>query len=389
MSSRSWVLAAALLALAACKGTAAPPPAPAPAPKPAPAPAPKIVKSQASASVSGRSDPQCIGPIDLAVPAKLTIGGKTVERHGYKLTFPATEKKDTVFGVLGGINEDSGENLVNLAKYVEFFKAEKADAILVVGDIGESVQSIVRVVTPLAETGLPVFAVLGNRECSGHFNDALTALQKTFPNVVNFANVRHVEFGNVDLVSLPGYHDKRYLNCASGCQYFKQDVDALVPVAKEAKHPVVLVSHGPPHGATPNALDAATEAGNVGDANLNTLITEAGIPFGVFANIKEAGGRATDLDGQNVIKPEVLSDKLYLNPGAADSVAWAMNDGTQSLGMAATLTVEGKQAKYQVFRAKALTADEKAQAAKLAPAAKESEPEPTPVPAKADEAAPK
>jgi Icc-related predicted phosphoesterase len=371
-------LVVALVAFAGCKETAAPPP-PSPAPKTVAPPAPKIVKPEPSASVSGQSDPQCIGPIDLAVPAKLTIAGKQVERHGYKLSFAMPEKKDapTVFGVVAGINEDSGENLVNLKKYVEFFKAEKADAILAVGDNGESVESIVRVMTPLAETGLPVFAVLGNRECGGHFNDAITELQKKFSNVVNFSNVRHVEFGSVDLLSLPGYHDKRYIHCPSGCQYFKQDVDALKPIAKAAKNPVVLVSHGPPHGSTQNALDSATEAGNVGDANLNGLVSEANIPFGIFANIKEAGARATDLDGTNVIKPEVLSDKLYLNPGPADAVSWAMNDGTQSLGMAATLTVQGKQAKYKIFRAKAFTAEEKAQAAKLAPAEpKETEPEP-------------
>ncbi len=391
MSSRSWVLVVALVAFAGCKEQAAPPPPPPPpAPKPAPPPAPKLVKPEVtSASVSGTSDPQCIGPIDLAVPAKLTIAGKQVERHGYKLSFPAPEKKDapTVFGVLAGINEDSGENMLNLRKYVEFFKAEKADAILAVGDNGESIEAIVRVMTPLAETGLPVFAILGNRECGGHFNDAMTELQKKFPNVVNFSNVRHVEFGNVDVISLPGYHDKRYIHCPSGCQYFKQDVDALKPIAKAAKNPVVLVAHGPPHGSGPSSLDAATEAGNVGDANLNGLITEAGIPFGVFANIKEAGARATDLAG-TLIKQDALSDKLYLNPGPADAVAWAMNDGTQSLGMVATLTVEGKQARYKIFRAKAFTAEEKAQAARLAPPEpKEPEPEPEPVPAKKEEPA--
>lgn len=379
MSSRSWVLAAALVAVAGCKQQ--PPPAPAPAPEATPKPAPvaqPAKRSDAVTSVSGQSDPQCIGPIDLAVPAKLTVAGKQAERHGYKLTFLNPEKKEsTTFGVLGGINEDSGENLVNLAKYVEFFKAEKADAIIIAGDNGESVEAIVRVVTPLAQTGLPIFVVIGNRECGGHFNDAMTALQKTFPNVVNFSNIRHVELGAVDLVSLPGYHDKRYLHCPSGCQYFKQDVDALKPIAKAAKNPVVLVTHGPPHGSSTMALDAATEAGNVGDANLNALIAEAGIPFGIFANIKEAGGRATNLEGTDVVKQDTLSDKLYLNPGPADAVAWAMNDGTQSLGMAATLTVQGKQAKYKIFRAKALTADEKAQAAKLAPAPKDSaEPEP-------------
>jgi Icc-related predicted phosphoesterase len=383
MFARSWVLAVALsLALAGCKKDE---PAPAPvAAKPVAEPAaPVKVVDTSVTSISGQSDPECIGPIDLAVPKDVSIGALKAKRDGYKLSFTASEKKDspTVFGVVACINEDSGENLVNLKKYVEFFKAEKADAIIVVGDTGDEVPSIVRSLGPLADTGLPLFVAIGNRECKGDFKDALVELEKAHSNVVNLGWVRHVEFGNVDLISLPGYHDKRYLHCATGCQYFKQDVDALKPLAKGSKNPVVLVSHGPPHGSTPMSIDAAM-AGNVGDANLNALISEAGIPFGVFANIKEAGARATDLAGANVIKEDVLADKLYLNPGPADSVAWAMNDGTQSVGTVATLTVQGRQAKYKIFRAKPLTADEKAQAAKLAPAPAKEEPA---VPAKKDE----
>jgi len=192
--------------------------------------------------------------------------------------------------------------------------------------------------------------------------------------------VRHVAFDDADLLSLPGYHDRRYIHCASGCQYFKQDVAALKPLASEAKSPVVLLSHGPPKGSAPTAVDQATEAGNVGDSNLNALILEANIPFGVFANIKEAGGRATDLDGTNVIREETLADKLYLNPGPADAIAWAMNDGTQSVGMAAVLRIEGKQAKYKVFRAKELTAEEKAEAQKLAAAKNPVQAEPASAP---------
>ena len=379
MFARSWVLALAIVALAGCKKEeAVPAPPPAPAPAAAPAPAPKPAKVEAAVtSVSGQSDGDCVGPIDLAVPQEVAIGVRKAQRNGYKLSFPApAEKKDAavVFGVLGDLNEDSGENLVNLKKYVEFFKAESAPGIQ-------------RALTPLAETGLPLFVVIGNRECRGDFNDAVTALQKTFSNVVNLDMVRHVEFGGVDLVSLPGYHDKRYLHCPSGCQYFKQDLEALKPIAKGAKNPVVFVAHGPPHGGTPQALDTATEVGNVGDANLNSFLLAAGINLGVNANIKEAGARATDLDGANVIKQDVFAEKLFLNPGPADAVAWAMNDGTQSMGMVATLTVQGAKAKYKIFRAKPLTAEEKAQAAKLAPAAPDDKPEPAKnEPAKKEEA---
>jgi hypothetical protein len=42
-----------------------------------------------------------------------------------------------------------------------------------------------------------------------------------------------------------------------------------------------------------------------------------------------------------------------------------MNDGTQSVGMAGVLTVQGRQAKYKIFRARSLTTEEKTLAAKL------------------------
>lgn len=386
MDLRPWILAAAAsFTLGACKKQEAPAPVAPPAKQAAPAPAAVDASARSAKldnstpSVAGKSDPECAGPIDHAVPAELTIGGKKAELNGYKLTF-AEDGRDAdsiaVFGVIANVNEDSGENLVNLKKYVEFFKSENVEAILVAGDSGESKESIERALTPLAETGLPVFVTIGNRECRADFNDAISALQKKFANVVNMNKVRHVAYDDADLLSLPGYHDQRYIHCATGCQYFKQDVAALKQLASEAKNPVVLISHGPPKGSAPTAVDQATEAGNVGDSNLNALILEANIPFGVFANIKEAGGRATDLDGTNVIREGTLADKLYLNPGPADSIAWAMNDGTQSVGMVAVLRIEGKQAMYKVFRAKELTAEEKAEAQKLAAAKSPAQAEP-------------
>lgn len=320
----------------------------------------------------GSSAKECVGVLETGEPIELTVGGRKAERNGYKLTFLEKDEDDTVrFGVLGNINEDSGENLINLKKYVEFFKAEKAEAIIVSGDTGESKESIARALEPLAETGLPVFVIAGNRECRADYAAALAEVQKTHDNVINMNEVRYVDFDDADLVSLPGYHDRRYIHCETGCQYFKEDVDGLAGLAKEANDAVVLVAHGPPKGTSRTALDAATEAGNVGDAALNEAIAKAGIPFGIFSNIKEAGGRATDLSGENIIKEETLTDALYLNPGPADTIHWAMNDGTRSMGMAAMLTVTGKQASYKIYRAPALTDEEKAEAAKLAPAVPE------------------
>jgi len=386
---RTRLLAAALLVLAAsgCKKESPPAETPAPTPQaeskpavhgaaPVQTAANQVDRGDASTpSRNGDSDRSCVGAIDTAVPKQITVAGKKAELNGYKLTFLEKDADDqAVFGVLSSINEDTGTNLFNLKRYVEWFKANKAEAIIVDGDTGDSESSIEHSLTVLAESGLPVFVLIGNHECKGDYNDAVLAVQKKFDNVIDLGKVRYVDFDDADLVSIPGYHDPQFVHCPnSPCIYTKGDVEDLKKVALAANDPVVLVAHGPPHGQTPNAIDAIEGGKNIGDPNLNALVSEAKIPFGVFGNVKEAGGRATDLTGENVIKENTPAPALYVGVGPADSVPWSMNDNTTSEGMAALLTVKGKQASYQTYRAKKLTEAEKTEAtkmgAKYAPAA--------------------
>jgi hypothetical protein len=53
--------------------------------------------------------------------------------------------------------------------------------------------------------------------------------------------------------------------------------------------------------------------------------------------------------------------------GPADTIGWPMNDGTNNVGMAGTLTIKDGQGSFKIFRLKALTAAEKAEAKKLEP----------------------
>jgi hypothetical protein len=173
---------------------------------------------------------------------------------------------------------------------------------------------------------------------------------------------------------LPGYHDANYIKSTTGCRYFQTTIDEVVREAKEAKVPVALVSHGPPHGNGNQALDFAGAAGNVGDEAIAKAIAEAKIPFAFASNIKEAGGRATsDAAGTELVKEGTASKSLFINPGPADTFGWEMNDGTKSVDMAAVFKLKGAEGQWKSFRMKPLTAAEKGEAKKLAPPARAAE----------------
>lgn len=324
-------------------------------PSPPPAAEPRAVK-------------ECAAPVELTPPAEVKVGERAARSFGYKLSLLDPDADGSVrLGVLGPINEDSGQNLLTLKKYLKFFQEEKVDAILVSGDVGEVAEGIARGLKVLAESKLPLLVIAGNRECRAVYTDGLNQLKKDFSNVINMNEVRAVEMPELSVVSLPGYHDPNYINCSTGCRYFKSTVDEVIRMAKESKGPVLLLAHGPPHGEGSQALDWAP-GGNVGDSEINRAIKEGHVALGVFSNIKEAGARASsDPEGTTQVRPGAPSKTLYLNPGPADTVGWPMNDGSTSVGLAAVLSVKQGQASYKIYRAKPLTTAEKAEAKKLDP----------------------
>jgi len=328
-------------------------------------------------SAQGVASPDCVGPIETGVPETVSIAGRTFERNGYRLKLMGDAPEggaEVKIGVLASLNEATADNLFNVGRYLSFFKESGAEMIVVAGDSGEDRGAIEAVLEPVAKAGLPVLVIAGNRERTTDYTDAVNALAKTYPNVINGNRVRYVDLHGADLVTLPGYHDPVYIHQEKGhgCQYFRKDASAVARLAGEANDPVVLVAHGQPKGETPEALDViAPDKEHIGDSNLNAAIETGKIPFGIFANVKEAGTRAiADLAGKTVLAEKTPSETLYLNPGAADSVEWTMNDGTTSTGAAAMLTVKDGKASYAIYRAAKLTDAEKAQAAKLVPAAK-------------------
>jgi Icc-related predicted phosphoesterase len=320
------------------------------------------------AAVEPRAAKECAAPIDPGPAQEIKFGERTGKLDGARLVFSDKDADGKlVLGVLGPLNEDSGENMLALRQYVKFFAKNKADAIVVTGDVGERAEGITRVLKELGATKLPVLVIIGNGECRADFTDGVRAAAEAFPNVINLTQVRMVAFPELALISLPGYHEPTYIKCATGCQYLKSTVEEVVREAKGQKSPVMIISHGPPHGTGPTALDFA--GSNVGDEQLTKAIIEAKISYGLFSNIKEAGGRATkDPEGTVLVKRGEPSPTLFLNPGPADATTpWDMNDGTKSMGMAAVVSLAEGQATWEELRLKPLTAAEKAEAKKLAP----------------------
>lgn len=320
-----------------------PPPPPAKAPEPPPPPAPI-------------ADPSCMAKWSTdGEPQTVSAGDRTFEKKGAQLTETSSDEDDTaVFGVLANIKEDTAENLSNLDQFLEFFKAKKVDAIVVAGDLGEKSAQIEKVLSKVAGSKLPVFTIIGNLESRAEYATALAAVSARHPQVIDMNQTRLASLDDVAVVSVPGYHNKVYIHAEDGCEYGPGDLEATKAIIKAAgSKTVVLLSHSPPLQEGADALDRTLEQANVGDPALQRLIDDTGVRFGIAPNIHEAGGRATDLAGSKLVPPAEFVDTLFLNPGAADAVAWKMNDGTESIGMAAVLTVKGRQASFEIKRIEA------------------------------------
>jgi Icc-related predicted phosphoesterase len=288
--------------------------------------------------------------LELGTPVEICIGGRTYSYTGPALT---AKKPDTdgvvTLGVLGATKDFSEDSRKALGKFLKRFKKERVDALVLVGDIAASELEITQVLLTCAKTGLLVLAVIGNSEGRAAFNRAILAAMKVAPNVINFNIVRRVDLGGAVLVSLPGYRYKRFVHQANGCLYKDRDLKALGRIVEAARPPVVLVSHGPPAGRGKDALDYAVEAGNVGDVGLGGLIGKRNIPFGLFSHILEAGGQA--VDGQDrAVEPGKWVEKLYINSGSANPLAWQLNSGELSCGMAAVFRVKKNRANYTLIR---------------------------------------
>lgn len=314
---RSAISAVAALALAGCREKAQPPPAPTPAPL---TPLPQTTPL--------RSDVACAAPLDAP-------GSREKIR----------EKKGEVrIGALAGLKDADEDNVAYIKKLVAELKKRGADVLVADGDLGDNADEQETLLGALADSGLPVIAVAGNREVRSELDAAEGELRKKGAKIWDVSHTRIVDLGDAALFGLPGTFERRQLHSDGACIYVGKDVDALASALERWQGPpAVLVAAVPPRGQDNKALDVS-EGQNLGDPRLNGLMKRA--PFGIFGEVWESGGRAIDGKGKQ-IQQDTESDQLYLNPGAADHTPWPMADGSTVAGQAALLVVRGRRAMWE------------------------------------------
>ncbi len=255
-------------------------------------------------------------------------------------------------GLLAGIKDLEKETQETLKRFLDAFEAADVELIVVGGDTAEQTEVLDAVYDWLPkQTKRPIVSITGNTERAGAHNYAIGKVRKAGSlNLLNMGLIRRYDGPGFDVVAISGYHDKTYLHLSGGCIYNDQALTDAEAAIGAADDPVVLLVHGPPRQAGKAALDFVPGAGNVGDQKLTDLIKKMKVPFGVFGHILEAGGHGTDLSGKP-IPPKKKVSALYVDQGSANPLPWKMNDGTTAYGLAAILTLTGKQAQYEVLKA--------------------------------------
>jgi len=326
----------------------------------APEPAKKVTKAKQNgmAELQKKADAKkfevCYGSFAKAATKTIKINDKPFILEGSTLKPPADEDTSAVLGIVSDMKASSKNNMAAMKEYLDFFKAQGAEMILVLGDTAEMRKDYVALLSILLDSGLPVGVITGNRDPLSTYATAVNDLSAKYPNFINMNQVRVIDSEDFNIVSLPGYHDIRYVHHKKdACVYGEKEIAELgAKIDEMTGEPVVLISHGPPKGEGKEALDYAFSGGNVGDPKLAKLIAEKNIPFGLFGNIHEAGGKGVAKDLTTKVPQNTLVESLFINVGPGDTDPWNMNDNSVSYGMATVVKFEGNKASYTILRRK-------------------------------------
>lgn len=297
----------------------------------------------------------CSSPISArSLPEQREIAGQSFVIEGSQVRLESARQYPIRIGLLSAIKEAEADSLKNVERAFAAFKKAGVQVVIANGDIALQQFDLEEVMRKLGQQGLPTFVLIGNSESRSAFNRAFVIAEAEHPNLFNLNWNRHLIYGPLDFISLPGYYESAFMGQNSSCLYRDRDLDELGQLsdslAQQGRR-VVLVSHGPPRSRGPKAIDYAFEAGNVGDSALTELIERDQIGLGLFGHILEAGGSASwDLRLGKVAKAGKPYAKLFVNAGSASATPWTMNNGKSSQGMAMIVVVDEKSASYRILK---------------------------------------
>ena len=289
----------------------------------------------------------CVGPFaDLSKPVELSIGKNRYRLTGSRMVQLSREadSAEVKLGVLSAIKDFSSETRGNLHYFLDWFEREGVETLILNGDLAMNEDDLDDLLAWLGDRGLPTFVLSGNSESAGSFARATRRAHERYPNIINLGWVRQIVGPGYELISLPGYHDRRFMHVGSACGYKQADIDDTVFSIGPAQATRILVSHGPPQGRGKQALDLTAEGEHVGDPALNRLIERLDISFGIHGHILEAGGRAVAADQRQGIREGRYSPSLFINAGSANGLPWRLLDNSVSTGMAAIFSVRDNTA---------------------------------------------
>jgi len=294
----------------------------------------------------------CPGPFDtLKTPLTLTLAGRTYRHTGATLAVQdgGVDTKLSI-GVVSAIKDATAGTKQNLSAALAWFKKAGAAWVVANGDLALEEIDLQELLETLGNSGLPTLIMVGNSDSKSSFARVYKDVATRYPTLINGNLVRQVVLDQVELWTLPGYHDRAFVRQGAACLYGQADLDALAALTPTANRAVVLVAHGPPQGSGKGALDWMSDKKNVGDPAMTAFLQAHNIAFGAFGHILEAGGSAVGKDMSTPIGPGKLVASLYVNAGSVSADPWRQNDGSTAHGMAVLLSFDGGRAKYEVRR---------------------------------------
>ncbi|MEK6963886.1 MAG: metallophosphoesterase [Nanoarchaeota archaeon] len=247
-----------------------------------------------------------------------------------------------------GLLSDIHGHLDKLDGFLEQFKSEKVEAVIVSGDsvLNEELSygrvdkiedeaELEEVLNHLKTAGVPVFVIPGNHEGQGIYKRAWGVKRESVFDLVQY---RFVDLKGLDLVSLPGYYIEtdsthRFLP-ADGFFLSKEGIQNLSILLrpKEDKDPVMVITHGPPLSSLETGFDVVQGVGHTGSSVLRKALLDNPISFAIFGHIHEGGPKAEN--STDSILEGIFSDHLWVNVGAVQD------------GRASILEVSGNKASF-------------------------------------------